>query len=302
MRIATRGSALARWQASHVADLIRAAAPGTEVELVIVETTGDRSQDRPVWELGGQGVFVKEVQSAVLAGRADAAVHSAKDLPSSTAPGLELAAVPGRADPRDVLVGATLDGLKPGATVATGSVRRRAQLAWARPDLTFASLRGNIATRLERIPPGGAIVMAAAALDRLGLAPPVAEVLDPALMVPQVAQGAIAVECRAADRATAGLLGAIDDGAVRLCVTAERAYLARLGGGCDLPVGAHATVGPDGDLRVEALLASLDGRIMLRSAATGPAESARELGAGLADELLAAGGRAVMAEAGTVLP
>lgn len=301
MRLATRGSALARWQASYVADRIRAAAPGTGVELVVVETAGDRSQDRPVWELGGQGVFVKEVQAAVLDGRADAAVHSAKDLPSTTAPGLDLAAIPVRADPRDVLVGGTLDGLGPGATVATGSVRRRAQLAWARPDLTFTSLRGNIATRLGRIPPGGAIVMAAAALERLGLEPPVWEVLPPSVMLPQVAQGAIAVECRSDDEAIRGLLESIDDHALRSCVNSERAYLARLGGGCDLPVGAHAVMDPTGELRVDALLASLDGRIMLRDSATGPCGDAAPLGTELAERILSAGGWAVLAEAGMTL-
>ncbi|MGH9056796.1 MAG: hydroxymethylbilane synthase, partial [Acidimicrobiales bacterium] len=169
MRIATRGSALARWQAEEVARRLRRGVPGLRVELVVVDTTGDRRADVPVWDMGGQGVFVKEVQAAVLEGRADAAVHSAKDLPSSTPPGLFLAAFPVRADPRDALVGSTLDALPPGAVVATGSVRRRAQLAWVRPDLTFRSLRGNIATRLDRVPPGGAAVVAAAALDRLGL-------------------------------------------------------------------------------------------------------------------------------------
>src|SRR5262249_49703776 len=152
------------------------------VVLEIVETAGDRGQDRPVWEMGGQGVFVKEVQAAVLEGRADAAVHSAKDLPSSVPSGLVLVAAPARADPRDALVGRTLDGLPSGGVVATGSVRRGAQLAWLRPDLPFTSLRGNIATRLRRVPPGGAVVMAAAALDRLGLLPEVVERLDMSVM------------------------------------------------------------------------------------------------------------------------
>ncbi len=301
MRLATRGSALALWQAEYVADRLRAVRPDLPVELVVVETVGDRRQDRPVWELGGQGVFVKEVQAAVLEGRADAAVHSAKDLPSRTAPGLLLAAVPVRADPRDVLVGSALQDLAPGARVATGSVRRRAQLAWLRPDLTFTSLRGNIATRLSRVPAGGAIVMAAAALHRLDLAPPVFEMLDPSVMLPQVAQGAIAVECRRADDAGRSLLEAIDDPGAAACVRAERAYLARLGGGCDLPVGAYAVPVGDGagsDLRVEALLASLDGRVVLRSVAVGPAGSAEALGAGLAEELLDRGGRTLLADAG----
>ncbi len=292
LRLATRGSPLALWQARHVAGLI-----GRDTELVVVDTAGDRRQDRPVWEIGGQGVFVKEVQAAVLDGRADAAVHSAKDLPSTTAPGLALAAIPGRADPRDVLVGARLADLPPGAPVATGSVRRRAQLAWVRPDLTFVSLRGNIATRLERVPDGGAIVMAAAALERLGLAPPVVDVLEPRVMLPQVGQGAIAVECRADDRASMEALRAVDVPGARACVEAERGFLARLGGGCDLPVGAYATLGA-GLVRVEGLLASLDGRVVLRTAATGPVGDPAGLGAGVAEDLLIAGGAGLLADAG----
>lgn len=254
---------------------------------MFVETTGDRRADRPLWEIGGQGVFVKEVQAAVADGRADAAVHSAKDLPSRAVPGLALAAVPERADPRDVLVGSTLEGLPPGATVATGSVRRRAQLAWLRPDLTFTGLRGNIATRLERIPRGGAVVVAAAALDRLDLAPAAAERLEPSVMLPQVGQGCIAVECRDSDEATLEALAEIDDPLQRMCLDAERAFLARLEGGCDLPAGALALPQAEGGLRVEGLLASLDGRVLLRSALSGTDPSA--LGTALAEELLTAG-------------
>lgn len=292
LRIATRGSALARWQAEEVKRLISAAA-GLDVELVVVETSGDRRRDVPVWEIGGQGLFVKEVQAAVLDGFADLAVHSAKDLPSETAPGLVLAAVPERADPRDALVGSTLAALAPGALVATGSVRRRAQLAWVRPDLTFTGLRGNIATRLERVPPGGAVVVAAAALDRLGLGERAAEVLEPSVMVPQVGQGAIGVECRADDDRTRAILASIDDPSARTEVEAERAFLARLGGGCDLPVGAHARVGGDG-LDIEGLLATPDGRVVLRASRQGRRQDAPELGAELAGALLAAGGADLM--------
>jgi hydroxymethylbilane synthase len=289
LRIATRGSALARWQAEEVKRLLNGVVPGEDVALVVIETSGDRRRDVPVWEVGGQGIFVKEVQAAVLDGSADLAVHSAKDLPSETAPGLALAAVPERADPRDALVGSALAALAPGALVATGSVRRRAQLAWIRPDLTFTGLRGNIPTRLERIPPGGAVVVAAAALARLGLTPSVTEVLDPSVMVPQVGQGAIGVECRADDERTRDILAAIDDHAARTEVEAERAYLARLGGGCDLPVGAHARL-TAGRLEIEGLLATPDGRVVLRASEQGPEADARRLGAALADAILAAGG------------
>ena len=296
LRLATRGSPLALWQARHVASDL-----ACECDLVVIETSGDRRQDRPVWEIGGQGVFVKEVQAAVLEGRADAAVHSAKDLPSRSAAGLGIAAVPPRADPRDVLIGSRLSDLAPGAPVATGSVRRRAQLAWVRPDLTFLSLRGNIATRLDRIPPGGAIVMAAAALGRLGLDAPIHEVLEPHTMLPQVGQGAIAVECREDDRETAELLRVADDHATRVCLEAERAFLARLGGGCDLPVGAYAVLGGDG-LRVEGLLASLDGRAVLRTSASGAVSDGPALGTAVAEELLAGGGESLLSDAGLLRP
>src|SRR4051795_9475975 len=196
LRAATRGSALARWQTDHVGALL-----GEELDVVVVETTGDRRTDVAIHQMGGQGVFVKEVQAAVLDGRADLAVHSAKDLPSVTTPGLVIAAIPPRADPRDALIGGSLEGLAPGARVATGSVRRRAQLAWLRPDLTFVGLRGNIGTRVERAGTAGvdAVVGAFAALQRLGWAARADEVLSPWAVLPQVAQGALAVECRIDD-------------------------------------------------------------------------------------------------------
>jgi hydroxymethylbilane synthase len=291
LRIATRGSTLARWQAEDVARRLRVADPSCRPELVIVETAGDRRRDVPVWEMGGQGIFVKEVQIAVLEGRADIAVHSAKDLPSQTAQGLALASVPVRADPRDALVGSRLADLAAGATIATGSVRRRAQLAGLRPDLTFTSLRGNIATRLSRVPVGGAVVVAAAALERLGLVDRAAEILDVSVLLPQVGQGAIAVECRDGDRSTLEIMAAIDDPRAHTELRAERGFLARLGGGCDLPVGAFARLVPDsGEVEVEAMMASLDGRVLIRRSRRGSAGDAAGVGAGLAEEILHAGG------------
>ncbi|HEU5300769.1 MAG TPA: hydroxymethylbilane synthase [Acidimicrobiia bacterium] len=263
LRVATRGSALARWQAERVVALL-ASAGGHEAELVVVETTGDRRADAPIHAIGGTGVFVKEVQEAVLDGRADVAVHSAKDLPAATPDRLVLAATPERADPRDALVGATLDTLPTGAVVATGSVRRRAQLAGRRPDLGFAELRGNMHTRIEKAAGFDAIVVAAAALDRLGLTARIAERLEPSVMLPQVAQGALAVECRAGDDATHEALAAIEDPDVRRAVEGERAFLARLGGGCSQPVGALASVAGD-TVTVEALLAAPDGRWVRRA-------------------------------------
>jgi hydroxymethylbilane synthase len=264
LRVATRGSALARWQAERVVHLL-----GIEAEYVIVSTRGDQRRDVPIHAMGGTGVFVKEVEQAVLDGRADVAVHSAKDLPSETSPELVLAALPERGDPRDALVGRPLDDIPTGGRVGTGSVRRRAQLAARRPDLGFGELRGNIPTRLEKASGFDAVVLAAAALDRLGLADRITERVDPSVVLPQVAQGALAVECRADDDGTRELLAGIDDARVRDAVTAERAYLAELGGGCNLPCGALAETGSDGSLRLEALLGSLDGRISLRARVDG---------------------------------
>jgi hydroxymethylbilane synthase len=238
LRLATRGSAQASTQAEVVATGLRAA--GAEVELVLIETTGDRRQDVPLHTIGGQGVFVKEVQRAVLDGRADLAVHSAKDLPSAQHVGLRIGAFCARRSPADALIGHSLAALGSGATVATGSVRRRAQLRRARPDLRFVELRGNIQTRLSKVPDGGAIVMAVAALEVLDLTELVADVLDPAEFVPAVGQGCVAVECRDDDREVLGALEAIDDPTTRRDVSIERAFLAELGTGCALPVGAHA--------------------------------------------------------------
>ncbi|MGH9110720.1 MAG: hydroxymethylbilane synthase [Acidimicrobiales bacterium] len=287
LRVATRGSALARWQADHVAVLAQKAEPGLEVETVVVETSGDRQRDVPIWELGGKGVFVKEVQAAVLAGRADVAVHSAKDLPSGTPDGLVIAAVPERGDVRDALVGARLDDLAERAVVATGSLRRRAQLAHARPDLRFEGLRGNMATRLARVDEAGidAVVVAAVALDRLGLADRIAEWLDVEVMLPQVGQAALAVECRSADADTRHLLGRIEHAPARRAVDAERGFLAELGGDCSLPAAAYATLAGD-TLRVRGLLASPDGVTVVRHELAGPASSGAALGRSVARQLL----------------
>lgn len=299
LRAATRGSQLARWQTDVVAARLRDAESDIEVETVVVDTMADRRQDVQIWEMGGKGVFVKEVQAAVLDGRADFAVHSAKDLPAVTHPDLVLAAVPVRADPRDALVGQTLAGLGSGAPVATGSVRRRAQLAWMRPDLTFTGLRGNIGTRMQRIPEGGAIVVAVAALDRLAidLTGIEHEVLEPSVMLPQVGQGALAVECRGDDGDTLARLRAIEDVEARRAVDVERGFLAELGGDCDLPAAAHATVS-SGAVTVEGLLASLDGHVVLRHrvVSDGRAEDDEAAGRAVARYLLDEAGGAALLE------
>ena len=260
LRVATRGSRLARTQANQVLDLLRV--PG---ELVVVATTGDLRDDVELHRMGGVGVFVREVQQAVLDGRADIAVHSAKDLPPRPTEGLELIAIPTREDPRDALVGNRLDDIPVGGVIATGAVRRQAQLAGYRPDLRFAPLRGNIETRLDKAPSFDAIVVAVAALARLGLSDHVAEILSSTVMVPQVGQGALAVECRSDDPRIRKHLGVLDDPAARSELTAERAFLAAIGGGCDMPCGAWARSADSESLMLTGMLATLDGRVVLRA-------------------------------------
>ena len=295
LRAATRSSPLALWQANWVADALTAAHPDLTVELVTVDTEGDRRLDVPISTFGGKGVFAKEVQAAVLEGRADFAVHSAKDLPALTLDGLVLAAVPERADPRDALVGVRLHDLAPGAVIATGSQRRRAQLRQIRPDLEFVELRGNMASRLAKIPDGGSIVVAAAALQRLGLDHRLTEILEVSDMIPQVAQGALAVECRSDDPGTQAALRQIEHPDARRRVDAERAFLVELGGDCDLPAGAHATLdASSGAISLVGFLASSDGAGARRArrtvTGTDPAALGTELARSLRLEIDGTGG------------
>ncbi len=289
LRLATRGSPLALVQARIVTRLLHSVRAGVRVEEVVVRTEGDRRPDADLDRIGGQGVFVKEVQAAVLDGRADVAVHSAKDLPPATPPGLLLAAVPARADARDALVGRALDDLPPGAVVGTGSPRRRAQLANLRPDLTFVGLRGNMATRVERATTGAvdAVVAAAAALDRLGWGDRVAERLSVTRCLPQVGQGALALECREDDEDARTLLEAVDDRRAHREVVAERAFLGALGAGCTVPVAGWAEPG-DGPLRLHGMIASGDGRVVVRGSLEG--DDAEALGVALARHLVTGGG------------
>ena len=297
LRIATRGSAQARAQAGAVAEALAQRHPGLLVELVLVETLGDKRADVPLHTMGGQGVFVKEVQRALLNGDAEVAVHSAKDLPSSAAASvieghegdethdgvedLQLAAFCTRRDPRDALVGAALADLRPGATVATGSVRRSAQLAHVRPDLNFTELRGNIHTRLDKVPLDGALVMAVAALQILELTDRIAEYLPVDPFVPSPGQGCVAVECRVGDDWAAELLAGIDDATSRAAVEAERAFLAELGTGCSLPVGAHV----DGDELIGFLARPEVGRVLIRRVALPTNPTRLKVAAALAREL-----------------
>jgi hydroxymethylbilane synthase len=296
LRIGTRRSALALAQSGAVADLLRAA--GHEVELVEVVTEGDRSA-AAVTQIGSTGVFVTELRQRLLAGDVDIAVHSYKDLPTQPADGIALAAVPPRADPRDALVsrgGLALAELANGARVGTGSPRRAAQLRALGYGLEVEPIRGNVDTRLRRVADGDfdAVVVAAAGLVRLGRLDEASEILDPGQMLPAPAQGALAIECRAADSSlVATLAEVLDDATTRFAVAAERALLTTLEAGCSAPVGALADVsmGDDGDdeIYLRAVVAALDGQRTIRLSTTGPIATARELGNRLADDLLQAG-------------
>jgi hydroxymethylbilane synthase len=286
-----------------VAALLRAAHPGLEVEPVVVRTRGDRDASAPLDQIGGQGVFVAEVEAAVADGRADAAVHSAKDMPSLMAPSLVFGAVPARADARDALVGCRLAELPAGALIATGSARRRSQLAYLRPDLVFRDLRGNMARRVAAAGQDGvsAVVVAMAAMERLGWLDQVSDVLDPMDVLPQAGQGVIGVQCRADDEGTRAVLAAIDHVATHRALRAERAVLAALGGSCSVPVGAFAEPGSPGlpelsggdasTLRVTGLVASADGHTLIRLGREG--EDPEALGAAVGEALLEGGGAAI---------
>jgi hydroxymethylbilane synthase len=242
LRLGTRGSELARTQSGHVAAALTAAT-GLPVELVVIRTRGDAVQDRPLAEVGGKGLFTKEIEDALLAGEIDLAVHSFKDMPTESPRGLRFGAVPVREDPSDVLVGARLADLPQGAIVGTGSVRRRLQLLAARPDLEIRGIRGNVDTRIEKQRRGdyAAIVLAAAGLRRLGRGDAIAEVLPPSVMVPAPAQGALAVQCRSDDAHTGAALEAIHDAPTAACVGVERAFLEAIAGNCNAPAACLAT-------------------------------------------------------------
>jgi hydroxymethylbilane synthase len=301
LRLATRGSALALAQSRLVVEGLQAAWPELRVELVTVVTEGDRRRDVPAASLGGKGIFTAAVQQAVLDGRADLAVHSAKDLPAAQVPGLVLAAVPRRADPRDVLVGRSrltgLDDLGPGARVGTGSPRRVALLHWLRPDLELVPIRGNVDSRVRRVHGGelDAVVLAAAGLRRLGLAGEAAIPLDPEAFIPAPGQGTLAVEAREDDTRALGLLSALTHRPSRVALRAERSFLRRLGGSCTLPAGALARPTGAGPLEIQGFLSGLDGKGLVRERLRGPADDPEGLGRALADRLLDACGPEVRA-------
>jgi hydroxymethylbilane synthase len=299
LRIATRKSQLALWQAEHVAALLRAAHAGLAVELVPMSTKGDLIQDRSLAAIGGKGLFIKELETALEQGRAEIAVHSMKDVPAEMPPGFVIGAVLERADPFDALVAprfARLEDLPPAARVGTSSLRRQAQLLAARPDLQIHALRGNVNTRLRRLDDGEleAIVLACAGLARLGLESRITARLDASLSLPAVGQGVIGVECRSDDRATRERLLALEHAPTRIAIDAERAFSQRLGGSCQSPIAAYAQLGAN-QLTIEGLVAEPDGSRLLRERIAGPAAQSVSLGTRLAERLLAAGADTLLA-------
>jgi|CXWL01.1.fsa_nt_gi hydroxymethylbilane synthase len=298
LRIGTRGSDLALWQSRHVAALLAALPGAPPTELVIIKTEGDRIQDVPLSQVAGKAFFTKEIEDALLADRVDLAVHSLKDLATLMPPGLAVGAVLEREDPRDVLIasgGRDLDRLPAGARVGTSSLRRRALLARWRPDLELVELRGNVPTRVERVAEGryDAIVLAAAGIKRLGLAGHITAFLPMDRVLPAVAQGAVAIQLRADDARTRQWVAQLDHATTRAATTAERAFLRRLEGGCQIPVGAHAAIA-DGRLALAGVVCALDGRRSLESNLEGAVADAEALGTALAEQLLAQGAAEIL--------
>ncbi len=299
LRIGTRRSALARAQSGWVRGRLAALHPGLAIDLVPMETQGDKLLDAPLAKFGGKGLFVKELEEALLDGRIDLAVHSLKDVPVVLPEGLHLSVICEREDPRDALVAPRhggFDGLPRGARVGTSSLRRQAQLKSRRPDLTIVPLRGNVQTRLNKIEQENldAVVLALAGLRRLGLEDRVTEILAPEVSLPAIGQGALAIECRAEDAQTNARLAPLRHAESTLATRAERAFLARLGGGCQVPLGAYATL--EGDtLRLRAFVGSPDGERTVSGERRGPATDGESIGRALAEDLIGRGAEAIIA-------
>jgi hydroxymethylbilane synthase len=298
--LGTRGSALALAQSHLVLAALKARHPRIALKVEPIRTTGDRDQTTSLSQIGGQGIFVKEIERALLAGEIDLAVHSLKDVPSVLPDGLALAAMLPREDPRDALVsraGLTLHELPEGATVGTGSMRRRAQLRAVRADLQLLDIRGNVDTRLLKVQEGAydAAVLAVAGLCRLGREDAICEILSPEIMLPAPGQGTIVIQVRADDDSAVQLVSTLDDPATRAASTAERAFLQVLGAGCRLPIGAHGTV-EDSSLRVVGMIGAPDGRRLVRGELCGEIREAEALGGALARQLLAQGGADLLGE------
>ena len=299
--IATRGSELALWQARHVKARIEQTSPGTTVELNIIKTSGDKILDVPLAKVGGKGLFVKEIEQALVENEADLAVHSMKDVPAELAPGLAITAISAREVPWDALCArtpTTLDELPKGAVVGTSSMRRQAQLLARRPDLQIKMLRGNVPTRIKKLDAGefDAVVLAAAGLRRLGMGDRITQELGLEVSIPAVAQGVLAIEIREGDAAVREIVRkAIHDEVTAQKVAAERTFLAKMGGSCQTPLAAHAVPLPNEQIRVYAMCGMPDGTRILKADVTGPLAQAPTLGEQLADQLLAQGAGEILA-------
>ncbi len=296
--IGTRGSKLALWQANWVRAALMETHPALRVDLIVIKTKGDKIQDVPLAKVGGKGLFVKEIEEALLSGRVDAAVHSMKDMPAEIPDGLCIGAVPEREDPGDVLISRTglrFADLPNGARIGTSSLRRGAQLRHARPDIFIVSLRGNLDTRLKKLDTEGldAIVLAAAGVKRMGLANRITEHIDEDLMLPAVGQGALCIEIRADDAETHRRVGKLDHPDTRCAVLGERAFLKRLEGGCQVPIGGFARVA-DGTFSMTGMVAGVDGREMIKETMAGPAAGAERIGRELAERLLESGAKEIL--------
>jgi len=296
LRIGTRGSMLAKWQAESVRKKLFAAS-GMEAEIVIIKTSGDKMQQAPLTQIGGKGIFIKELEEALLEESIDLAVHSVKDVPTDIPSRLMFPAVCRRDDVRDCLVGSTLANLRHGARVGTSSLRRQAQLRHLRPDLDLRDLRGNVDTRLRKVESGEyeAVMVAKAGLDRLGLSQRISEVLSPEICMPAVGQGAIAVECRLKDTEAGDLLAPLDDAETRTAIIAERALLSALQGGCQVPMGAWARI-ERSELLLDACVCSVDGAQYVKQRATAPPDQAVQLGEHMARVLIEAGAQSILEE------
>ncbi len=298
VRIGTRGSPLAVWQAEWIRSRLLALYPQYETELVKIKTTGDKITDVPLAQVGGKGLFVKEIETALLGGRIDLAVHSMKDMPAEIPPGLCVGAMPERENPLDVLIsrnGQLFEDLSKGARLGSSSLRRGAQVRHVRPDVTVHPLRGNLDTRIRKLETEGldAIIVAAAGVKRLGLKARITEYLPEAIMLPAIGQGALAIEIREDDDVICRLIAPLDHRETRLAVESERAFLARLEGGCQVPIAARAKIVGD-ELEITGLVAEVDGSVLLRETSTGPVDQHEKLGVELADRLLRKGGREIL--------
>ncbi len=298
--LGTRASRLAIWQAEWVRARLREIAPDVTVTLQRIKTSGDKILDVPLAKIGGKGLFVKEIEEALLQGTIDLAVHSMKDVPTALPEGLDILCVPEREDPRDALISREakpLERLPQGARVGTSSLRRQSQLLHRRPDLKIEMLRGNLDTRLRKLREGefDAIVLAAAGLKRMGWADRITEYLPPEVSLPAIGQGALGIEGRRDDTFVREVVSALEHPPTRTAVTAERALLDKLEGGCQVPIAAHATL-VGGRLRLEGLIASVDGRRIVQDVVEGPAVDARQLGTRLGEQLLRQGGGAILNE------